>query len=71
MYFEVWDFRQVWCSPYGYTKNLPENYKSILAKSQVAVDAIAKVSNVSYKVGTCANIVLQAPGSPVSLLTYG
>lgn len=66
MYAEMWSNNQIWCSPYGRTKKLPNNYKSILAKSQIAVDAIAEVFNIDYEVGTCANLVLKVPGLPVS-----
>lgn len=44
--------------PYGYTKKLPKNYKSLLAKGKVAAAAILKVNKVVYSVATVASGVL-------------
>lgn len=67
LYMSMFENHQAWLSPYFYTKELPKNYMSILAKSKVAVAAIAKVSNVTYEVGTGANLIMQISGGAVSI----
>lgn len=69
MFATMFDTQQAWITPYAYTKKLPRNNRLLTAKAQVAVAAIAKFSNVVYKVESLGSIVTLS-GASVRIIYF-
>ncbi|XP_052818572.1 carboxypeptidase B-like [Mya arenaria] len=62
-FIDVHSYSQLWMSPWGYTKKLPENYKLQDGGSAVATDALEKMYGTKYEHGSIAGILYEASGS--------
>ncbi|KAK3085587.1 hypothetical protein FSP39_005738 [Pinctada imbricata] len=69
-FIDFHSFSQLWMSPWGYTKKLPDDYKAQIKGSELAVKALESVHGTKYQYGTIANIIYVASGSSADW-TYG
>lgn len=49
-------------SPWGFTSDVPDNYDDLMAKAQIAHDAIKKSGGISYTMGSSTNVLYIAAG---------
>lgn len=69
-FIDFHSYSQLWMSPWGYTKKLPEDFEAQDEGSKMAVEALEKVYGTKYNHGSIANIIYVASGSSADW-TYG
>lgn len=65
LYASLHAYSQLWLTPWGYTPDLPTNYRSLLQKGRVAIKALSKVYGTRYEVGSSTNVLYEAAGGSV------
>ena len=56
---------QMWMTPNGYTKQLPQDYQAQMRVGRKAVSALQARYGTSYQLGPIAKIIYEAAGSSV------
>jgi murein tripeptide amidase MpaA len=56
-------YSQLWMTPWGYTRDLPENYAEMMRVANKSVSALTAVHGTSYEAGSAANILYESEGT--------
>ncbi|XP_033754889.1 carboxypeptidase B-like [Pecten maximus] len=69
-FIDFHSYSELWMSPWGWTTELPEDYKDLDAGGKAACDALEAVHGTKYEHGSIANIIYVSSGSSADW-TYG
>ncbi|XP_060066210.1 carboxypeptidase B-like [Ylistrum balloti] len=69
-FIDFHSFYQYWMSPWGYTTELPKDFKDMDEGGKAACDALEAVHGTKFEHGSIANIIYVASGSSADW-TYG
>jgi len=65
MYMSFHSYGQWWFTPYGYQTSTSSDYAKQFALAKIGADAIKRVNNKAYAVGSVAQLLYIASGSSV------
>lgn len=52
----------MWLTPWGYTSNVPANYRDLISKANTATQALQRHYGTRYDVGSSTNLLYAAAG---------
>jgi murein tripeptide amidase MpaA len=62
VYLTFHSYGQLWLTPWGYTSRLPTDYNDLVAVAKDATQALYKVYNTRYTIGSSTNVLYAASG---------
>ena len=62
VYIALHAYSQLWLTPWGYTTDLPADYKDLYSKARRAADAVERVYGTRYQVGSSTRVLYAAAG---------
>jgi len=63
LFITLHTYGQLWMTPWGYTKELPNDYNELARVGQAAVNTILGVYGKVYQMGSAANILYESSGT--------